>query len=119
MREGSADLWQGLSDVRPLVGAPGDLWRISVKPSDAVAVVKNIAPDRFLLDWGGGLIWARVPAGSDVRAALAVPGHATRMSGEPIDMPRFHPEPAPIAALTAGLRAQFDPRGILNPGVMG
>jgi glycolate oxidase FAD binding subunit len=31
----------------------------------------------------------------------------------------FHPEAAPVAALSAGLRAQFDPRGILNPGRMG
>ena len=30
----------------------------------------------------------------------------------------FQPEPAPIAALSAGLRAKFDPRGILNPGLM-
>ena len=28
----------------------------------------------------------------------------------------FHPEPAPVAALSAGLRARFDPRGVLNPG---
>ncbi len=30
----------------------------------------------------------------------------------------FHPEPAPLAALAAGLRAKFDPKGILNPGRM-
>jgi len=31
----------------------------------------------------------------------------------------FHPEPAPLAQIATGLRAQFDPRGILNPGLMG
>ena len=34
-------------------------------------------------------------------------------------VPVFQPEPAPIAALTRGLRQKFDPRGILNPGLMG
>ena len=28
----------------------------------------------------------------------------------------LHPEPAAVAALSAGLRARFDPRGVLNPG---
>jgi len=32
---------------------------------------------------------------------------------------RLHgPEPAPIVALARGLRERFDPRGILNPGLM-
>jgi glycolate oxidase FAD binding subunit len=30
----------------------------------------------------------------------------------------FEPEPAPLAAISAGLRAKFDPAGILNPGRM-
>lgn len=32
---------------------------------------------------------------------------------------RFQPEPAPVAALTRGLRQKFDPKGILNAGLMG
>jgi glycolate oxidase FAD binding subunit len=31
----------------------------------------------------------------------------------------FHPESPAVARLSAGLRAQFDPRGILNAGLMG
>ncbi len=30
----------------------------------------------------------------------------------------FHPEPAPVARISAGLRARFDPAGVLNPGRM-
>ena len=30
----------------------------------------------------------------------------------------FHPEPPAVAALAAGLRARFDPAGLLNPGRM-
>ena len=33
-------------------------------------------------------------------------------------IPVFQPQPAPLAALSARLKNQFDPRGILNPGRM-
>lgn len=48
-------------------------------------------------------------------------GHVTLVKApEPVatQVPRFQPEPAGLAALTAGLRQRFDPRGILNPGLM-
>ncbi len=49
-------------------------------------------------------------------------GHATLMRASAdtrAHVAPFPPEPAPVAALSAGLRARFDPRGILNPGLMG
>ncbi|MEO0502378.1 MAG: glycolate oxidase subunit GlcE, partial [Pseudomonadota bacterium] len=99
--------WAAIRDVAALQGVPGDLWRVSVKPSDAPGVVARIAPDAVQYDWGGGLIWMVTSQGTDVRAALQVPGHATCLRGA-----------APVAALTAQLRARFDPRGIFNPGLM-
>ncbi len=75
-----------------------------------------------MFDWGGGLIWALMPEGTDLRARLgAFAGHATLVRASEETRARiapFHPEPAPLAALSAGLRAKFDPRGILNPGLM-
>ena len=116
-RDGSAALWRDLGEVAPFHGATGDLWRFSVKPSQAPSVIARLGYP-VVLDWGGGLIWALVPEGVDARArAGAFTGHATRMRGQ--GSGAFHPEPAPIAALSAGLRAKFDPRGILNPGRMG
>jgi glycolate oxidase FAD binding subunit len=44
-------------------------------------------------------------------------GHATLIRGH-ADVPTFHPEVPALAALTNGLRAKFDPRGILNSGIM-
>ncbi len=113
----SATLWRDVRDVACLTGAPGDLWRISVKPSDAPGILAAL-PDgaRTCLDWGGGRIWAVVPEGTDLRGPMQVPGHATLLRGAGVAFP---PEPAPLAALAAGLRAKFDPRGILNPGLMG
>ena len=58
-----------------------------------------------------------MPTGSDLRARLTgIAGHATLVRGS--GQIRFHPEPAGVAALSAGLRRKFDPRGILNAGLM-
>jgi glycolate oxidase FAD binding subunit len=116
--EASQKLWRDTRDVTHLAGVEGDLWRISVKPSDAPEVAKHL-PDgaQLSFDWGGGLIWAVVPKGTDVRGAIVhVAGHATCLRG---NAPTFQPEPAPLAALSNGLRTQFDPRGIFNSGLMG
>ncbi len=114
--------WRDLRDVAAFASLPGDVWRISVKPSDAPGIAARLGGTQQF-DWGGGLIWALLPEGTDARARIgAFAGHATliRASDETrASISRFHPEPAPIAALSAGLRARFDPRGILNPGLMG
>lgn len=114
-------LWRWVRDVEGMAGTPGDVWRFSVKPSDGPALVARLGAERVLYDWGGGLVWAESAPGTDLRAAMGdLGGHATRMRGADLpDVPRFHPEPAAIAALNSGLRARFDPRGILNPGLMG
>lgn len=115
----SAALWRDIRDVRAFAGQPGDVWRVSVKPSDAAALVAKIAAP-VQMDWGGGLIWALLPEGCDLRKRMGpIAGHATLVRGAVADIPVFHPEPAPIAALAQGLRAKFDPRGVLNPGLMG
>lgn len=116
--QASKDLWAATRDVAHFAGAEGDIWRISVKPSDAPEVVKHLpAGSKLSLDWGGGLIWVVASEGADIRGAIGhVSGHATCVRG---DAPAFQPEPAPLAAISQGLRTKFDPRGILNTGLMG
>ncbi len=115
--------WRRIRDVEPFAEQAGDVWRISVKPSDGPRAAAASGARRVLYDWGGGLVWALVDAGRDIRPALSeIPGHATlvRAAEETrAAIPAFQPEPAPLAAISAGLRRQFDPRGILNPGLMG
>ncbi len=121
--EASASIWKAVRDVASFHGEPGDVWRLSVKPTDAPNVTERLNADRLLFDWGGGLVWALVPEGIDLRArAGANDGHATLIrSGvetrEQLGM--FQPEPAPLAAISAGLRRRFDPNGIFNAGLMG
>ncbi|WP_370267627.1 FAD-binding protein [Nioella sp.] len=114
--------WTWVRDVETFQGREGDVWRISVKPSDGPGIAARAGGD-VLFDWGGGLVWALTAPGSDLRAELGdFAGHATLIRASEETRARlsvFQPEPAPVAALAEGLRRQFDPKGILNPGVMG
>lgn len=119
----STAIWRQVRDVAPFHGTPGDVWRISAKPTQGPEIAQRLGAEDLILDWGGGLIWARMAAGTDIRQRLGhLGGHATLIRTEQKDMktfPMFHPEPQAVARLTAGIRARFDPRGILNPGLMG
>jgi glycolate oxidase FAD binding subunit len=121
--EGAASrrCWHELASAASLAASPV-VWRISVPPADAPAVLERLEPERYLLDWGGGLIYAAYSAadGARVRGAITS-GHATLLkapaavrAAEPV----FQPQPAAVAAVAARLRDAFDPRGILNPGRM-
>jgi glycolate oxidase FAD binding subunit len=91
----------------------GNLWRISVKPSDGSRAVDALTPSKYVMDWGGGLIWALLPEGADVRTRLKdIPGHATLLRGK--GYAAFPPEAAGVAALSKGLRRQFDPKGLFR-----
>ncbi len=116
--------WNSIRDVGNWHSSPDDIWRLSVKPSDAPNIAAAMPHGTHLsFDWGGGLIWAACEPGTNLRARIGrFSGHATlvrTLQDGAVEIPRFQPEPAPIATITAGLRAKFDPRGILNPGLMG
>jgi glycolate oxidase FAD binding subunit len=119
----SAGLWRGLRDVTAFAGKAGDVWRLSMRPSDAPAIAARLKALDIVYDWGGGLIWALVPERTDARTQLgAFNGHATlvRASATTYEaIARFQPEPAIITRISQGLRQKFDPRGILNAGLMG
>jgi glycolate oxidase FAD binding subunit len=122
--EASAALWREVRDVTPLAGRDGAVWRVHLKPSDAPALLAALrvggAAVPALLDWGGGLVWLVMPGRGDggaaaVRGALAaLGGHATLLRAAPgmEAAPAAHPEAPAVAALAAGLRRQFDPRGL-------
>jgi glycolate oxidase FAD binding subunit len=118
--------WPSIRDARLFSAREGDVWRFSVRPTDGArvtAALRAIAPaTEILLDWAGGLVWALVPEHTYGREALkGIGGHATLMRAAAStrgDIAVFHPEPAPLARIASGLRARFDPSGILNPGRM-
>jgi len=128
----SAALWRQVRDVAPFADEPV-VWRLSVKPSAAPEISEALGVvglgHAALYDWGGGLIWIAPGPGHDdagaqaIRAQIAAHGgHATLVKA-PADLRAridvFQPQTGAVAALSRGLKQQFDPRGILNPGLMG
>ena len=114
--------WGDIRDVAPFHAAEGDVWRLSVRPSRAAAIVARAGAEAVLYDWGGGLVWLRCAAGTDLRRRIGTgDGHATLVRASADTARRlgsFAREPAPLAAIATALRRKFDPRGILNPGLM-
>ncbi|TFL16476.1 FAD-binding protein [Jannaschia formosa] len=110
--DASEAVWREVRDAGAMAGQ-GDVWRVHVRASHAPQVVARAQAEAALLDWGGGLVWLRLPEGTDLRARLdGIPGHATRVRGQG---PGATPPEAPaLAALTDGIRAKFDPRGLFG-----
>jgi glycolate dehydrogenase FAD-binding subunit len=128
--EPGARRWAFVREAGSLAGETGAVWRLSVRPSDGPEIVAALSDGMdlaALYDWGGGLVWLRTGEADDcgaraIRHQVArFGGHATLMrAGERFRdrVPVFQPEPAELARISAQLRRQFDPRGVLNPGRM-
>lgn len=140
---GGDDDWRDIRDVTAFADK-SCVWRVAIKASDVPAMLESEIWPKFgcdaRLDWGGGLVWIGcddadlaalsddpTEAAANLHGALqshmsAVGGHATLVKGSDALKARvsvFQPEVSALAALAKGLRSQFDPRGILNPGLMG
>jgi len=117
-----AGAWAYIRDLRGFADAPGDVWHLSTVPGDAPGLVARLPGAQAQYDWGGGRVWLLVPEGTDIRPHLSgLRGHATLIRASADTRARvrpFPPEATGVAALSDGLRARFDPRGILNPGLM-
>jgi glycolate oxidase FAD binding subunit len=120
--DGSRAFWSAVGEVQPLQ-SHSILWRLSVPPSDAAAIVERLAPVDYLLDWGGGLIWIACNAADAESVRGALPrGHATLIKAPAAVRAVtevFQPLAAPLAAVSARLKSAFDPGARLNPGRMG
>ena len=127
----AAALWRSVRDVEPLI-EPRDraIWRVSTAPTQGPAVMAQVSraiEARGFYDWGGGLLWISTSAAGDagaaaIRAALRTAGgHATLVRAPAevraaVDV--FEPLSEPLMRITAGIKAAFDPAGVLNPGRM-
>lgn len=124
----SVAVWSDIGNVEPLVGVPGALWKISVRPSQGPSVVAAMQAigANAMLDWGGGLVWVTGPATEAthqaVEAAARAAGGVWTLMRAPDPLRSavavIPPEAPAMAAIGARVKAAFDPRGILNPGRM-
>lgn len=121
--EMSEVIWESVKNVTEMTSLPGDVWRVSCKPSEAAKLTELSGAEGWYFDWSGARIWIRTVPGTDLRARLGnFDGHATLVRADAetrSELPVFHPQAPGIARLSAALRARFDPHGILNPGLMG
>lgn len=117
----NATLWASIRDVSRFQNVTGDVWRLSVKPSDAPKLVENLQPEDVIYDWGGGRLWLLTKPDTDVRGHMRA-GHATLVRASDTTKQAlgvFHPETALVTKISAGLRAKFDPMQKFNRGMMG
>lgn len=110
------------------VGSEIDVWRVAVPPAQSVEAAQALAGTRWLADWAGGLIWVGTSGTDEGTAtrlrhiAARANGHATLLRAPDAaraSVPVFPPQAPALAALTASVRAAFDPLGLFNPGRMG
>jgi glycolate oxidase FAD binding subunit len=128
---GAETLWQNVRDATAFA-APSDraIWRVSTAPTRGPDVAAQIAQGRdaqWFYDWGGGLVWIATPIEGDAGAAIireamrAYGGHATLVRAPAAirsAVEVFEPQAEAVMKLTRGIKASFDPAGILNPGRM-
>ena len=128
--EVTARLWREIRDAAPYAdGTPRPLWRVSVAPTaghQLVAALRLETGVDAFYDWQGGLVWLRMEA--DPEAALlrryvrAVGGgHATLLRARPEVLAAtetFEPQPDAVAALSARVKASFDPAGLFVSPLM-
>jgi glycolate oxidase FAD binding subunit len=129
--EASKALWREIRDCTPFAdGSDRPVWRVSMAPSQAhkmALALRMQTPAEAFYDWQGGLVWLRMqdhPEAETLRRLVRKfgGGHATLARANPshrASLPVFEPQPAALTALSARLKEQFDPKGILNPGRMG
>jgi glycolate oxidase FAD binding subunit len=125
----SAALWRAIRDAK-FIAEPRDraVWRVGLAPSEAHAFIARLAETALAhyLDLGGGLVWLATDesesAAAEVRRALAhFRGHATLMrAGEELkkSVGVFQPLSEVELRISRGLKASFDPGGVLNFGRM-
>ncbi|TRC92659.1 FAD-binding protein [Mesorhizobium sp. WSM4303] len=129
--EASYAVWHDVRDCAPFAdGTEKPVWRVSMAPSQAHQMVLTLRMQigvSAFYDWQGGLVWLRMEEG-DPEAGLLRGlirkhggGHATLVRAAPSHRAAvsvFEPQAPHLAALSARLKAEFDPKAILNPGRM-
>jgi len=125
----SLALWRAIRDAK-FIAEPRDraVWRVSLAPSETHAFIARLAGTALAhyLDLGGGLVWLATDesdsAAAEVRRALAhSKGHATLMRARDElrkSVAVFQPLSELELRISRGLKASFDPGGVLNFGRM-
>lgn len=124
----AAAFWAGLRDqtdeffvdAHKAVAAGATLWRLSL-PQTAAPLALTAAPQattgQHLVEWGGAQRWVvtTTPAAAVRAAAAQAGGHASVFRGNKAGG-ALAPLSAPLRKIHQGLKAEFDPDRLFNPG---
>jgi glycolate oxidase FAD binding subunit len=115
--DGAARFWSGIREqTDPFFAGAEPLWRLSVPSATPPLGLEG----RTLVEWGGALRWLASNADArHVREAVGrAGGHATLFRRGDKSVGVFHPLAPSVGTIHRRLKAEFDPRGILNRGRM-
>jgi glycolate oxidase FAD binding subunit len=115
--DGAARFWSGIREQSdPFFAGAEPLWRVSVPSATPPLGLEG----RSLVEWGGSLRW--LASNADARhvreVAARAGGHAALFRRGDKSVGVFHPLASAVATIHRRLKAEFDPRGILNRGRM-
>ena len=118
------ELWNSIGNVSTFSKTETSIWRLSVKPTSGPKIMDTLLKSGIkaeaLYDWGGGLIYLSVPDNINIRDHLfGMQGHITLVRGNGGGAKVMPLKNNLITEIEEGLRNKFDPRKILNVGIMG
>lgn len=106
-------LWKAVGEVAGLLPSDGPVLRTTMPANEAFRVAGQLDPDRWMMDWGGGLIWHCDADAPTDRLSTHIQCWREQQNS-PVE-----PRPLllePHASLIRSLKASFDPFDILNRG---
>lgn len=108
-----ASLWEAVGEVAGLLPSDGPVLRTTMPADAASRVAAQLDPDRWMMDWGGGLIWHCDADAPTDRLSTHIQCWREQQNS-PVELRPLLLEPH--AALMRSLKAKFDPCNILNRG---
>jgi len=117
-------LWNSIGNVSVFSKTKTSIWRLSVKPTSGPKIMETLLKSGIKAeaqyDWGGGLVYLSVPDNINIRDHLSdIQGHITLVRGNGGGAEAMPIQSKLIKGIEEGLRKKFDPRNILNVGIMG
>ncbi len=116
------DPFPAIASGEKFADLPGQVWRVMIAPADAPRVAKQLNAQYWLGDWAGGLIWLAASPSESARIraiAGAAKGQAMLLRATAdarAEFGLYAPQQPALAALSAAVKAAFDPLGLFNPG---
>jgi glycolate oxidase FAD binding subunit len=105
--------WRSIRDqTEAFFGGAEPLWRVALPSATPPLGLEG----RLLVEWCGALRWlaSNAEARHVREVAVRAGGHATLFRGGDKSVGVFHPLAPAVATIHRRLKAEFDPRGVLN-----